>query len=146
MCLSRLSLLSVPYIICLCHLDLADSRLLMIPSDRHLNHNELVTNEAIKKVMLPTTISNKSICILTSLIFINWLTVHLYLQSLPYSVAKNDEDQFQAISSANKICSIKLPYDDQLQKTRYDKTKKKIVLEFEIKSKEGCTLKLYLIH
>ena len=79
MCLSRLSLLSVPYIICLCHLDLADSRLLMIPSDRHLNHNELVTNEAIKKVMLPTTISNKSICILTSLIFINWLTVHLYL-------------------------------------------------------------------
>ena len=63
MCLSRLSLLSVPYIICLCHLDLADSRLLMIPSDRHLNHNELVTNDAIKKVMLPTTISNTSICI-----------------------------------------------------------------------------------
>ena len=47
-------------------------------------------------------------------------------------MAKNDEDQFQAISSANKICSIKLPYDDQLQKTRYDKTKKKMVFDFEI--------------
>ena len=52
MCFSRLSIFSAPYFICLCWIDLADSRLLMIPSERHFNQDQLATNSIIKKVLL----------------------------------------------------------------------------------------------
>lgn len=52
MCFKRLSIFSAPYFICLCYIELADSRLLMIPSERHLNLDQMTTNSIIRKVLV----------------------------------------------------------------------------------------------
>ena len=48
--ISPISLLSATYIVCLCRLEVADARLLMIPHERHFDQNELTINDDVKKV------------------------------------------------------------------------------------------------
>lgn len=120
MCFKRLSIFSAPYFICLCYIDLVDSRLLMIPSERHFNQGQLETNGIIRKVLVKYFFVKLSIYNYIYMLLLNYpLTIFYYFQSLPFSMAKDDQDQFQTPSSSDKFCQIKLPYDDQLRKTRY---------------------------
>ena len=49
--ISPISLLSATYLLCICSMEIADARLLMIPHERHSNQNEMTLNDNIEKVI-----------------------------------------------------------------------------------------------
>ena len=49
--ISPISLLSATYLLCICSMEIADARLLMIPHERHSNQNEMTMNDNIEKVI-----------------------------------------------------------------------------------------------
>ena len=49
--ISPISLLSATCILCICSIEFADARLLMIPHERHFNENKMTSNDGkIQKV------------------------------------------------------------------------------------------------
>ena len=56
--ISPISLLSATCILCICSIEFADARLLMIPHERHLNENKMTSNDGkIQKVFFVISIS-----------------------------------------------------------------------------------------
>ena len=55
--ISPISLLSATCILCICSIEFADARLLMIPHERHINENKMTSNDGkIQKVFFVISI------------------------------------------------------------------------------------------
>merc|ERR1711872_1150815 len=85
--ISPISLLSATYLLCICSMEIADARLLMIPHERHSNQNELTMNDNIEK-------------------------------SQKLTMPRVDEGNAHITSLPERVCKIKLPSSDQLQKNK----------------------------
>merc|ERR1711872_1006727 len=85
--ISPISLLSATYLLCICSMEIADARLLMIPHERHSNQNELTMNDNIEK-------------------------------SQKLTMPRVDEGNAHIRSLPVRVCKIKLPSSDQLQKIK----------------------------